>query len=143
MNAPIRLKSLACAAAVLALAACANPAATGGAQSASSNLNGHAANLPAAKSVGPSVSCIPLATVRESRVRDDWTIDFKAGGKLWYRSVLPYRCNGLGFERAFTYNTSIAQLCSQDIITVFQQSGNGGPRGSCGLGQFQPVELVK
>jgi hypothetical protein len=132
--------NLACAAALLALSACANPSAT---QSAATNLNGHAANLPIAKPVGPSVSCIPLASVRESRVRDDWTIDFKAGGKLWYRSVLPYRCNALGFERAFSYATSISQLCSADIITVFQQSGNGGPRGSCGLGQFQPVELAK
>jgi hypothetical protein len=140
MNAPFRLKSLACAAAVLALSACANP---GGTQSANTNLNGRAANLPVATPAGPSVSCIPLATVRESRVRDDWTIDFKAGGKRWYRTVLPYRCNGLGFERAFSYATSISQLCSADIITVFPQSGIGGPRASCGLGQFQPVELLK
>jgi hypothetical protein len=141
MNAPDRLKSLACAAAVLALAACTNPAGT---QSANTSANGHAANLPAAKPVGPSVSCIPLASARESRVRDDWTIDFKAGGKRWYRTVLPYRCNGLGFERAFSYATSISQLCSADIITVFQQSGGGsGPRNSCGLGQFQLVELEK
>jgi len=143
MTAPFRCTSLACAAAVLALAACTNPATSGGAQSARSSLNGHAANLPVATPVGPSVSCIPLASVRESRVRDDWTIDFKAGGKRWYRTVLPYRCNGLGFERAFSYATSISQLCSADIITVFPQSGIGGPRASCGLGQFQPVELVK
>jgi hypothetical protein len=143
MNAPFPVKSAACAAAVLALAGCTDPASTGGAQSANTNLNGHAANLPVATPVGASVSCIPLGSVRESRVRDDWTIDFKAGGKRWYRSVLPYRCNGLGFERAFSYATSLSQLCSTDIITVFQQSGNGGPRGSCGLGQFQPVELTK
>ena len=143
MTAPDRCKFLACAAAVLALAACADPKAAGGPQTAAGSLNGHAANLPAVKPTGPSVSCIPLASVRESRVRDDWTIDFKAGGKQWYRTVLPYRCNGLGFERAFTYATSISQLCSADIITVFPQSGIGGARASCGLGQFQPVELVK
>ena len=138
--------NLACARAapflgVLALAACANPSAT---QSASSNLNGHAANLPVATPVGPPVNCIPLSAARESQVRDDWTIDFRTGGKRWYRTVLPYRCNSLGFDRAFTYQTSLSVLCSTDIITVFAQNGGGGgPRGSCGLGQFQPVEIAK
>ena len=138
--------NLACAApvlslAILALAACANPSVT---QSASSNLNGHAANLPVATPVGPPVSCIPLAAARESQVRDDWTIDFRSGGKRWYRTVLPYRCNNLSFDRAFSYQTSLSALCSTDIITVFAQGGGGGgTRGSCGLGPFQPVEIVK
>jgi len=106
--------------------------------------NGHAANVPAATPTGPAVSCIPLAQIRESRVRDDWTIDFRMNGNQWYRNTLPNRCSSLGFQRAFSYSTSLSQLCNVDIITVFNNGGGPqGPMGSCGLGQFQPVTLAK
>ncbi|MFM9934716.1 MAG: hypothetical protein ACKVOL_00805 [Novosphingobium sp.] len=105
--------------------------------------DGHAANVPAATPTGPAVGCIPLAQIRESRVRDDWTIDFRISGTKWYRNTLPNRCNQLGFERAFSYQTSLSQLCNVDIITVFANGAAGGPRSSCGLGQFQPVTLAK
>jgi hypothetical protein len=104
---------------------------------------GHAKDVPAATLTGAAASCIPLSQIQESRVRDDWTIDFHVGGDRWYRNTLPYRCNGLGFERAFSYATSLSQLCSTDIITVISSGAGGGPRGSCGLGQFQPVTLAK
>ncbi len=106
--------------------------------------DGHAANVPAATPTGKAVSCIPITSIRESRVRDDWTIDFRTGGDTWYRNTLPYRCSNLGFERAFSYSTSLSQLCSVDIITVFRNGGGPtGPLGSCGLGMFQPVKLAK
>ncbi|MBX9886008.1 MAG: hypothetical protein K2X68_13655 [Novosphingobium sp.] len=122
----------------LALGACAPRGAPGWGSS------GHAANIPAATPTGPAVTCIPLIAIRESRVRDDWTIDFRTSGNTWYRNSLPYRCSSLGFERAFSYSTSLSQLCNVDIITVFRNSGGPqGPLGSCGLGQFQPVTLAK
>jgi hypothetical protein len=106
--------------------------------------NGHAANVPAATPIGPAVTCIPIVQIRESRVRDDWTIDFRMSGDTWYRNTLPNRCGSLGFERAFSYSTSLPQLCNVDIITVFVNGGGPrGPLGSCGLGQFQPVKLEK
>ena len=106
--------------------------------------NGHAANIPAATPTGPAVTCIPIVQIRESRVRDDWTIDFRMNGNQWYRNALPNRCNALSFERAFTYSTSLQQLCNVDIITVIANGGNPrGPLGSCGLGMFQPVQLAK
>ena len=107
--------------------------------------NGHSTNTPAVKVVGEPVTCLPIQSIRESRVRDDWTIDFRTNGNRWYRNTLPNRCNGLGFDRAFSYATSISQLCNVDIITVIVNTGGPGPinRGSCGLGQFTPVELVK
>lgn len=114
------------------------------ANGASTASSGRAANIPAAKPVGQAVTCIPIAQIRESRVRDDWTIDFRMSGGNWYRNTLPNRCSSLGFERSFSYSTSLPQLCNVDIITVFMNGG--GPRGplnSCGLGQFQPVELEK
>jgi hypothetical protein len=106
--------------------------------------NGHADDVPAARVLGAAQSCIPIASIQESRVRDDWTIDFRTGGNKWYRNTLPHRCNSLGFEKAFSYSTSLSQLCSTDIITVIGNTGGGlDTRGSCGLGQFVPVELAK
>lgn len=106
--------------------------------------NGHGKDVAAARVVGESVNCLPLQSIRESRVRDDWTIDFRTNGNRWYRNTLPNRCNGLGFERAFSYATSLTQLCNVDIITVLANNGSGPMnRGSCGLGEFTPVELAK
>ena len=71
-------------------------------------------------------------------MRDDRTIDFYMLGHKVYRNVLPQSCPELGFEERFAYKTSISELCSTDIITVFHDSPP--LRGaSCGLGHFQPV----
>lgn len=100
--------------------------------------------VPPAEVVGEPVNCINLAQIRNSQVRDNQTIDFMmAGGKI-YRNELPQQCGSLGFERSFTYSTSLTQLCNVDIITVLQNVGGGFQRGaSCGLGQFTPVKLIK
>ena len=83
-------------------------------------------------------SCVDLSRIREARVVDDKTIDFYLGSREVLRNTLPNSCPELGFEKAFTYATSLSQLCSVDIITVIVQGG--GPRrgASCGLGQFVP-----
>jgi hypothetical protein len=99
---------------------------------------------PAARVVGEAASCIPIVSIRSSRVHDDRTIDFDLGGGKVYRNTLPNSCPGLGFEEAFTYETSLSQLCSTDIIYVLQRVGGSVQRGAgCGLGQFVPVELEK
>ena len=99
--------------------------------------------VPPATPDGKPQSCIPISGIRESKVRDDRTIDFFMGGRRVYRNVLPQSCPSLGFEKAFSYETSLNQLCSTDIITVFRQ-GMPRMRGpSCGLGQFQSVTGVK
>jgi hypothetical protein len=100
--------------------------------------------VPAAEVVGEPISCINLSQIRNSEVRDGRTIDFiMAGGKV-YRNELPQQCGGLGFDRTFTYSTSLTQLCNVDIITVLQNVGGDFNRGaSCGLGQFTPVKLIE
>jgi hypothetical protein len=99
---------------------------------------------PAARVVGEAVSCIPIVQIRSSRVHDDRTIDFEMAGSKVYRNTLPNSCPGLGFEEGFTYETSLSQLCSTDIIYVLQRYGSDVRRGAgCGLGQFVPVELEK
>ena len=99
--------------------------------------------IPEATPTGPAVSCIPLTQIRETRVRDDRTIDFIMTGRdRAYRNTLPQSCPELGFEERFGYETSLSQLCSTDIITVLRQAPL--MRGaSCGLGRFQPVEIAR
>lgn len=97
---------------------------------------------PAATPTGKPVSCISLSAIRETRVRDDRTIDFVMRGRGIYRNVLPYACPSLGFEERFGYATSLSQLCSTDIITVLRTPPITAG-ASCGLGQFQPVTLAK
>lgn len=90
-------------------------------------------------------SCLPMPQIRGSDVVDGQTIDFRLrDGSIW-RNRLPRSCPGLGFDRAFSYTTSIPQLCNVDIIRVIVL-GNPGLTGStCGLGQFerQPPKPVK
>ena len=93
------------------------------------------------KPAGKPESCIPLSQIRETRVRDDQTIDFYMSGRKVYRNRLPNSCPRLGFEEKFAYKTSLSELCSVDIITVLTSPGIS--RGaSCGLGPFQPVTGV-
>ena len=99
---------------------------------------------PEAKEAGKALSCVPLRQIRETRVYGDQTIDFRMLGGKTYRNKLPYSCPQLGFEERFSYKTSLSQLCSTDIITVLNTSGGDLNRGaSCGLGEFQPVEIIK
>ena len=98
---------------------------------------------PAATITGPAQSCIQLTEARETRIRDDWTIDFIRHGKRAWRNTLPHRCPGLKSNDGFSYKTSLSQLCSTDIIYVLEHTGGELRQGAgCGLGQFVPVELA-
>ncbi len=103
---------------------------------AAADARSHA--VPPVTPAGEPKSCVQLSNIRETRVRDDRTIDFYMRDGKVYRNVLPNSCPQLGFEERFSYATSLSQLCSVDIITVLYSSPPY--RGtSCGLGQFQPV----
>jgi hypothetical protein len=110
---------------------------------AASAVSARKQGVPVATPAGKPQSCIPLAQIRETRVRDDRTIDFIMSGRRAYRNVLPNSCPQLGFEEAFSYSTSLSQLCSSDIITVLQKSTPLMRGASCGLGQFQPVTGIR
>ena len=99
---------------------------------------------PAAKPIGAPVSCIPLHQIRETRIRDDWTIDFVGNGNRVWRNALTSRCPGLRADNAITYETSLSQLCSVDIVYRLQTFAGAPQRGpACSLGQFVPVRLEK
>lgn len=103
-----------------------------------------AAGAPEVKVVGEARSCINRSQIRNTVVRSDRVIDFEMQGGKVYRNTLTSNCPGLGMDRAITYNTSIDQLCSPQIIYVLQNVG-GQPRqgAGCGLGKFVPVEYVR
>ena len=91
---------------------------------------------------GKAAPCVELSNIRESIVRDDRTIDFVLRNGTILRNSLPYSCPQLGFEKAFTYSTSLSRLCSVDIITVINQGGGIRTGASCGLGSFAPFTPI-
>ena len=93
---------------------------------------------PKSVAAAATISCVELSRIREARVVDDRTIDFYVGNHEVLRNTLPNGCPQLGFERAFTYSTSLSKLCSVDIITVITQGGGVHTGASCGLGAFVP-----
>jgi hypothetical protein len=98
--------------------------------------------VPEATPTGPAQTCVPISQLRESLVRNDSVIDFRISGDRYYRVTLPQGCPSLGFEKRFAYETSLSQLCAQDIITVLRTAPL--MRGaSCGLAPFQPVTIAK
>ena len=99
---------------------------------------------PAARVTGPAQSCIPIAALNSTPVRNGHTIDFLTSSRRGWRNVLPNECPSLASERAFTYSTSLSQLCSTDIIRVLQNwGGTPHPGAACGLGEFVPIELAR
>ena len=102
-----------------------------------------ASDEQAVRMIGEPKSCIMRSSIRSTDVVDDQTIDFRMNNGDIYRNRLPQKCNGLGFEEAFSYETSTSQLCSVDIIRVLDQTGGRlDTRGACGLGQFQKIEKI-
>src|SRR3546814_19682842 len=81
--------------------------------------------------------------MRESRVLSNQVIDFHLRDGRVMRNTLPHSCPQLGFERAFSSETSLSQRCNGDIITVIVQAGGPTRGASCGLGPFQPGTLAK
>ena len=101
-------------------------------------------DVPAVTVVGASESCIMRDRIRQTVVRNDRVIDFEMQGGDVYRNTMPQSCPGLSFDRAITYETSINQLCTPQIVYALQTIGGVPQRGAgCSLGEFVPVEYVK
>jgi hypothetical protein len=104
----------------------------------------NAARTPAVKLLGPGQSCIDRSQVRATVVRSNTVIDFEMHGGKTYRNTLKRACPGLGWDRAITYETSINQLCSPQIIYTLTNIAGVPQRGAgCSLDAFVPVEYVR
>lgn len=102
------------------------------------------AAAPAATVLGVGQRCIDRSQVRNTVIRSDRVIDFEMQGGKVFRNTLRNSCPGLNFDRAITYETSIDQLCTPQIIYSLQTIGGNLQRGAgCSLGEFVPVEYVK
>jgi hypothetical protein len=101
----------------------------------------HKDKVPAATPAGAPVDCLRLNDIRDTKVRDDRTIDFVTNGRKVYRNTLDGSCPQLGFEQRFSHKTSTNDLCSLDTITVLVSPGLS-QGATCGLGKFQPVTLA-
>lgn len=82
---------------------------------------------------GGEKRCLPIASIRSTKVVDDQTIQFLMRGRPDYINHLPNRCPGLGFYKSFGYATALNVVCDLDIITVIETNRRGA---SCGLGKF-------
>lgn len=98
------------------------------------------AEVARAVPVGAPIDCVDLAQIRESRVRDAETIDFVLRNGAVLRNRLPSQCPGLAVHQGISYNPTGLRLCSTDTITV-RNVGGGVPGPTCGLGQFQQVQV--
>lgn len=102
------------------------------------------AGAPAVTVLGSAERCIMRDRVRQTLVRSDRVIDFEMQSGKVYRSILPNSCPGLSLDQAIAYETSINQLCSNQIIYSLENIGGVPRRGAgCSLGEFVPVEYVK
>ena len=132
---PPRLLPLAPLAALAVSCAPADPAA---------RAEADAARVPAVTVLGQGESCINRDQVRATVVRSDRVIDFEMNSGKVYRNTLRSSCPGLGMDRAITYETSINQLCTPQIVYSLTNFGGVPQRGAgCSLGEFVPVEYVR
>lgn len=85
--------------------------------------------------------CIHTILINRTVVVDDQSILFYMNGKVIYHNSLPRRCPGLGFEKRFSYRSSVGKLCRIDTISVLRSGGSGLDSGaSCGLGLFRQID---
>lgn len=92
------------------------------------------------RSTGEFQHCVSRSRIRDTDVLDDYTILFHMTGNKVLKNSLPFRCFGLGFERAFGYSLTTSLLCNVDIITVISDAGFNT---SCGLGDFELLEKIE
>ena len=89
-----------------------------------------AAGAPPVTVLGEAQSCVNRSQIRQTVVRSDRVIDFEMNGGKVFRNTLTQNCPGLGMDRAISYETSVDQLCSPQIVYVLQNFGGRPQRGA-------------
>jgi hypothetical protein len=88
-----------------------------------------------ARVAGPKQNCVRSADLRSSRSIDERTIVFDGPSGSIYVNRPRDGCPMMGRGRAIRTQSTSAQLCSGDIVQVFDPL-TGIDYGSCALGEF-------
>jgi len=93
------------------------------------NDDGHSPKTPLAHAVGAAKNCIPITSIRDSEVQDDWTIDFHAA---------------TGWGRIVHLNTKLRSASCATPISLLSWNTVAPVAGRVGLvgwGCFSPCRL--
>ena len=121
-----------------ALAACAMP---GGGVELPAEARADLVEAVEGRIAGEPVSCIPLRQIGGNRAIGDQVIIFeeKAGDTIWINR--PAGGCPLDSGRALSLSTTASQLCSGEIVGVFDPL-SGMSFGGCSLGEFVPYREI-
>jgi hypothetical protein len=92
------------------------------------------AETKAEKYLGAKEMCLETVRIKDTRILDDQTILFGMRDNTFYINRLVVPSPGLRIAGGFSYETSIAKLCKQDIIKVVSPSS--APSNTALLGEF-------
>ncbi len=95
------------------------------------------------REAGPPRSCVPQRDLAGNRSVGDAAIVFQTRSRnLVYVNRPAAGCPEIRSGYALRTRTTINQLCSGDIVEVFDPV-SGFSRGSCGLGEFTPYRRMR
>ena len=88
---------------------------------------------------GETRKCVRTVNISRSDPLDDRHMIFKLRNGDVYLNRLGKGCGGLRFNKTYSYDNRIAELCQNEIISVVD-TFTPGTLGSCGLGKFEKLE---
>jgi hypothetical protein len=94
--------------------------------------------LATVAATGPSRSCLQISQIDSTEGISDRAIIFRMRGGDLYRNELNANCPGARRDMAFSYSTTIGQICRGEILTFFDPPVRA-QYGSCALGDFVPI----
>jgi hypothetical protein len=90
------------------------------------------------RTAGVPVSCVNLRQMRTTRIIDETAVIYEESRSRWFVNFPQGgNCPNMTRDRAIATRTPSNQLCSGDLIRVFDQQ-TPIQYGSCSLGKFVP-----
>ena len=89
---------------------------------------------------GETRRCVKTVNISRSDPLDDRHILFKLRNGDLYLNRLGKGCGGLRFNKTYSFDNRLSQLCQNELISVVD-TFTSGTLGSCGLGTFEKLEL--
>lgn len=94
---------------------------------------------PARPSYAP-IRCLDLNRIDHVGFVDDESMLYYTKDRTIYRVELARACPGLHHEKRIMYRLSMGRLCSNDSVTVLEDTGFGFvPGATCRLGTIAPI----